>query len=97
MAHIGLDEGKYRARQIAEPSRRLRVEFDRWMAEREVMQQMLTGASTETASFALVVEKYGVEGDDQPAKLTKAKLLFDELSAVSGGSAALKQLLNILG
>lgn len=98
MAHISLDEaGKFRGRKLLESTRKMTVEFSAIDDHLAAMVQMLTGASSTADSFAVVADLYGVEGADQSAKNASAKILFDELNSASGNSAALRQILAILG
>ncbi len=98
MAHIDLDElTKFRARKLLESTRKITVEIAAVDDHLAAMVQMLTGDSGQASSFAVVAELYGVQGTDQSAKNTNAQTLFNELNSASGNSAALRQILAILG
>lgn len=57
------------------------------------MTQMLTGPSSDPASFANVVQFFDIGGADQAEKQADAKGLYDELNSTLGNSPALLQLL----
>lgn len=97
--HYEVSETLHHARQLMEPVRRIRVEFDRLESIFEVMDTMKDGDGSQASHFAKVVTLFGVQGADDSAKLATAKAIYDELnSTVNGaGKAALMQLLSRLG
>lgn len=95
--HIALDEGKFRARRVLDPARKLRDAFSALEDELLAMAKIKDSAGNDAGHFAIVAEMYGVEGADQPAKNANAKKLFDELNSAMANSSALIQLLSLLG
>ena len=95
--HYEVDETLHHARQLMEPARRLRVEFDRFESLFGAMAQMRDGDGSQASHFQKVVDLFGVKGADSGAKLANAKVIFDELNSAIGNSAALVQLLAKLG
>lgn len=95
--HKEVDENLYHARELMEPVRRIAVQFDRLESLKDVMAQMIDGDSEQAANYQKIVDLFGVKGADANTKLANAKTIFDELNSTIGNSAALKQLLAILG
>lgn len=95
--HKEVDETLFHARQLMEPIRKITVEFDRLESLKNAMAQMIDGDSGVAANYQKVVDLLGVKGADASAKLANAKTIFDELNSTIGNSAALQQLLAILG
>lgn len=95
--HKEVDETLYHARQLMEPVRRITIEFDRLESLKDTIAQMIDGDSGVAANYQKIVDLFGVQGADANAKLANAKVIFDELNSTSGNSAALKQLLAVLG
>lgn len=98
MAHVDLLRTNERANEIRTAARGHRVALDSikttLKAHVSVMTQMLTGSSSDAASFAVVRDSYGL------TSTAAAKLLFDEAAAASADNAsldALKQFSAIVG
>lgn len=95
--HIEVDETLYHARQVAEPVRNVRTNFDRLESIFLIMNQMKDGDGSQASHFQKVVDLFGVQGNDANAKLANAKVMYDELNSTLGNSTALLQFLAKLG
>lgn len=96
--HVSLDRATRHGTEFDDAVRELRENIDLFKHHKETMVQMLSGSSSDAASFAYIAAQYGVEGVDQAAKNASAKRMFDELSSMIGNlHASLAQFLAILG
>lgn len=79
--------------------RDIRLGLARLSLHKDSIVQMIEGGdSSSAANFAKVVDQYGVQGDDQSAKNTAAKKMFDEMNSALGNiHASLPQFLSIMG
>jgi len=97
MAHVELLTTNNRAAELRNAAKGCRVHIDTIKAHVATMTQMLTGESSELASYDGIAAYYAIEGADAAAKRNAAKLLFDEASAAAGNAAALVQFAAIAG
>jgi hypothetical protein len=94
---IQLDEAKERARRYKQSLRNIRKEFSLLEADFLNMAQDKDSAGNDPEHFALIADLYGTNGVDAAAKNANAKRLFDETNSAINNSAALLQLMAIMG
>lgn len=90
-----------RGRELRTALKQIRTSWYEVKQAFDSMTQMLTGPSTDPASFDNVVAYFDISGvagaDAQADKRADAKALYDELNSTLGNSAALLQLLSRTG
>lgn len=97
--HIELSEGSaIRARSLMDCIRKLTSEIARLDDLFAAMAQMKTGDGSSAAHFDIIASLFAVQAEGESISAhQKAKTLHDELSSVIANSAALRQLLALLG
>jgi hypothetical protein len=97
-AHIELDEGLKRSRDIMEAVRKSRDVLNTFRTQLAIMTQMKDGDGAQASHFAKVAAQYGTAGADAAAKNAAAKSLYDELNSMLGNlHASFEQFLSRVG
>lgn len=96
MAHVELLRNNERANELRTAAKSHRTALDTLKSAAKahigIMTQMLTGVTSDIASFAGVASYYDIPGTDATARNTAAQLLFNETAAASADNASLAAL-----
>lgn len=96
MAHYQVDEdNSAEARELMDTIRKLTVNLDVLDSVRNKMTAMKNAPGA--TEFDKIAENYSVVGADTAARQANAEDIFAEIDSAFGNSAALRQLLNVVG